>query len=193
MLLRLLENKKALVCVMFVLYLISYQVQDSLILPLERLLDFEITERASMVYLPAGFILLSFYLLRWWFLPLVLIGRTLITMQMYGADWMNALMPSVCVALSYPIWLYLLNRANWDVLGDEDESHLSLTGIMVFQFLVSITNGLFSAVFLRFTQNIEITQSLQYVIHFTVGDTLGAAVVAYLFYWLLRRELNGSR
>ena len=39
-----------------------------------------------MVYLPAGVIFLSFYLLRWWFLPVILIGRTYISLQLGPAE-----------------------------------------------------------------------------------------------------------
>jgi hypothetical protein len=102
-LISILDNRKKLTFALLISVLVAFGVQRHVIFPIESLLNFEITQHASMVYLPAGVIFLSFYLLRWWFLPVVLIGRTFISVQLGGADiWFSALIVSAVVSLLYP-------------------------------------------------------------------------------------------
>jgi len=82
-----------------------------------------------MVYSPAYIIFFSFYLLGWWFLPVILISRTIISLQFTGLEsWFETIILNGCIALLYPLWLYLLNSAKWDALGNNDQSQLTITG-----------------------------------------------------------------
>ena len=174
--------------------LAAFEVQRSVIYPIESLLNFEITQYASMVYLPAGVIFLSFYLLRWWFLPVILIGRTYISLQLGPMDLiLEMVMFNLIVALLYPLWLYLLNNANWDVFGDVDKNQLTITGAMIFALLLSFSTGILSAINHTVSGVVPLDQALQYTLHFIVGDTIGAGVILFLFYQLLKLNLRFKR
>lgn len=191
LLLRILDNRKKLTFTLLISVLVAFEIQQHVIFPIESLLNFEITQHASMVYLPAGVIFLSFYLLRWWFLPVVLIGRTFISVQLGGADiWFSALIFSAVVSLLYPGWLYLLNSAKWDVFGDTDQSQLTVTGAMIFALLISFSTGILSAIQQTIAGVVPLDQALQYTVHFVVGDTLGTGVVIFLFYRLLKWNVS---
>ena len=60
MLLGIIDDKKKLLALLAVLYIFSYLAQLHVVYPIEQMLDFEITKHASIVYLPAGFVFLSF-------------------------------------------------------------------------------------------------------------------------------------
>ena len=185
-LISILDNRKKLTFALLISVLVAFGVQRHVIFPIESLLNFEITQHASMVYLPAGVIFLSFYLLRWWFLPVVLIGRTFISVQLGGADiWFSAV-----VSILYPGWLYLLNSAKWDVFGDTDQSQLTVTGAMIFALLISFSTGILSAIQQTIAGVVPLDQALQYTVHFVVGDTLGTGVVIFLFYRLLKWNVS---
>jgi hypothetical protein len=144
-----------------------------------------------MVYLPAGIIFLSFYLLRWWFLPVILISRMLISLEFSGLEsWVEVIILNGCIALLYPLWLSLLNSANWDVFGDKDQSQLTITGAMIFALLISFSSGILSAIQQTFLGAVPMEQALQYTVHFVVGDTLGTGVVIFLFYKLLQLNIR---
>lgn len=104
MLLRILDNRPKLIVMLIISVLAAFEVQRYVIYPIESLLNFEITQYASMVYLPAGVIFLSFYLLRWWFLPVILIGRTYISLQLGPAELiLDIMIFNLVVALLYPL------------------------------------------------------------------------------------------
>ena len=162
--------------------LAAFEVQRYVIYPVESLLNFEITQYASMAYLPAGVIFLSFYLLRWWFLPVILIGRTYISLQLGPIDLiLEMVMFNLIVALLYPLWLYLLNNANWDVFGDVDKNQLTITGAMIFALLLSFSTGILSAINKTVSGVVPLDQALQYTLHFIVGDTIGTGVILFCF------------
>ena len=194
MLLRILDNRPKLIVMLIIGVLAAFEVQRYVIYPIESLLNFEITQYASMVYLPAGVIFLSFYLLRWWFLPVILIGRTYISLQLGPADLiLEMVMFNLIVALLYPLWLYLLNNANWDVFGDVDKNQLTITGAMIFALLLSFSTGILSAINHTVSGVVPLDQALQYTLHFIVGDTIGAGVILFLFYQLLKLNLRFKR
>ena len=62
--LRILDDRKKLTIWLIISALVIYEIQKQIIFPLESLLNFEVTQHASMVYSPAGIIFFSFYLLR---------------------------------------------------------------------------------------------------------------------------------
>ena len=191
MLLRILDDRKKLTIWLIISALVMYQIQKWIIFPFESLLNFEVTQHASMVYLPAGIIFLSFYLLRWWFLPVILISRMLISLEFSGLEsWVEVIILNGCIALLYPLWLSLLNSANWDVFGDKDQSQLTITGAMIFALLISFSSGILSAIQQTFHGAVPIEQALQYTVHFVVGDTLGTGVVIFLFYKLLQLNIR---
>ena len=95
-----------------------------------------------------------------------------------------------CIALLYPLWLSLLNSANWDVFGDKDQSQLTITGAMIFALLISFSSGILSAIQQTFLGAVPMEQALQYTVHFVVGDTLGTGVVIFLFYKLLQLNIR---
>ena len=190
-LLRILDNRKKLTFTLLISVLVAFEVQRLVIFPLESLLNFEITKHASMVYLPAGVIFLAFYLLRWWFLPVILIGRTWISVQLTGTEILfDALVFSLIISLLYPIWLHLLNSAKWDVFGDTDQSQLTVTGAMIFALLISFSTGILSAVQQTVSGTVPADLALHYTVHFVVGDTLGTGVVIFLFYRLLKWNVS---
>jgi hypothetical protein len=191
LLLRILDDRKKLTIWLIISALVMYQIQKWIIFPFESLLNFEVTQHASMVYLPAGIIFLSFYLLRWWFLPVILISRMLISLEFSGLEsWVEVIILNGCIALLYPLWLSLLNSANWDVFGDKDQSQLTITGAMIFALLISFSSGILSAIQQTFLGAVPMEQALQYTVHFVVGDTLGTGVVIFLFYKLLQLNIR---
>ena len=194
MLLRILDNRPKLIVMLIISVLAAFEVQRYVIYPIESLLNFEITQYASMVYLPAGVIFLSFYLLRWWFLPVILIGRTYISLQLGPVELILEMMIfNLVVALLYPLWLYLLNNANWDVFGDVDKNQLTITGAMIFALLLSFSTGILSAINQTVSGVVPLDQALQYTLHFIIGDTIGAGVVLFLFYQLLKLNLKWGK
>ena len=191
MLLRILDNRPKLIVMLIISVLAAFEVQRYVIYPIESLLNFEITQYASMVYLPAGVIFLSFYLLRWWFLPVILIGRTYISLQLGPAELiLDMIIFNLVVALLYPLWLYLLNNANWDVFGDVDKNQLTITGAMIFALLLSFSTGILSAINQTVSGVVPLDQALQYTLHFIIGDTIGTGVILFLFYQLLKLNLK---
>ena len=191
LLLRILDDRKKLTIWLVISALVMYEIQKRIIFPLESLLNFEVTQHASMVYLPAGIIFLSFYLLRWWFLPVILISRMIISLQFSGLEsWVEVIILNGCIALLYPLWLYLLNSAKWDVFGDKDQSQLTVTGSMIFALLISFSSGILSAIQQTSLGSVPMEQALQYTVHFVVGDTLGTGVVIFLFYKLLQLNIR---
>ena len=191
MLLRILDNRPKLIVMLIISVLAAFEVQRYVIYPIESLLNFEITQYASMVYLPAGVIFLSFYLLRWWFLPVILIGRTYISLQLGPAELiLDMMIFNLVVALLYPLWLYLLNNANWDVFGDVDKNQLTITGAMIFALLLSFSTGILSAINQTVSGVVPLDQALQYTLHFIIGDTIGTGVILFLFYQLLKLNLK---
>ena len=191
MLLRILDNRPKLIVMLIISVLAAFEVQRYVIYPIESLLNFEITQYASMVYLPAGVIFLSFYLLRWWFLPVILIGRTYISLQLGPAELiLDMMIFNLVVALLFPLWLYLLNNANWDVFGDVDKNQLTITGAMIFALLLSFSTGILSAINQTVSGVVPLDQALQYTLHFIIGDTIGAGVILFLFYQLLKLNLK---
>lgn len=191
MLLRILDNRPKLIVMLIISVLAAFEVQRYVIYPIESLLNFEITQYASMVYLPAGVIFLSFYLLRWWFLPVILIGRTYISLQLGPAELiLDMMIFNLVVALLYPLWLYLLNNANWDVFGDVDKNQLTITGAMIFALLLSFSTGILSAINQTMSGVVPLDQALQYTLHFIIGDTIGTGVILFMFYQLLKLNLK---
>jgi len=190
-LLRILDNRPKLIVMLIISVLAAFEIQRYVIYPIESLLNFEITQYASMVYLPAGVIFLSFYLLRWWFLPVILIGRTYISLQLGPAELiLDMMIFNLVVALLYPLWLYLLNNANWDVFGDVDKNQLTITGAMIFALLLSFSTGILSAINQTVSGVVPLDQALQYTLHFIIGDTIGTGVILFLFYQLLKLNLK---
>lgn len=191
MLLRILDNRPKLIVMLIISVLAAFEIQRYVIYPIESLLNFEITQYASMVYLPAGVIFLSFYLLRWWFLPVILIGRTYISLQLGPGELiLDMMIFNLVVALLYPLWLYLLNNANWDVFGDVDKNQLTITGAMIFALLLSFSTGILSAINQTVSGVVPLDQALQYTLHFIIGDTIGTGVILFLFYQLLKLNLK---
>ena len=194
MLFRILNNRPKLILTLIISVLVAFEFQRHVIYPVESLLNFEITQYASMVYLPAGVIFLSFYLLRWWFLPVILIGRTYISLQLGPMDLiLEMVMFNLIVALLYPLWLYLLNNANWDVFGDVDKNQLTITGAMIFALLLSFSTGILSAINKTVSGVVPLDQALQYTLHFIVGDTIGTGIILFLFYQLLKLNRKWRR
>ena len=193
-LLRILDNRPKLIVMLMISVLVAFEVQRHVIYPIESLLNFEITQYASMVYLPAGVIFLSFYLLRWWFLPVILIGRTYISLQLGPVELiLEMIIFNLVVALLYPLWLHLLNAANWDVFGDVDKNQLTITGAMIFALLLSFSTGILSAINQTASGVVAMDQALQYTLHFIIGDTIGTGVILFLFYQLLKLNLKWRR
>lgn len=191
MLLRILDNRPKLIVMLMISVLAAFEVQRYVIYPIESLLNFEITQYASIVYLPAGVIFLSFYLLRWWFLPVILIGRTYISLQLGPVELiLEMIIFNLVVALLYPLWLHLLNAANWDVFGDVDKNQLTITGAMIFALLLSFSTGILSAINQTASGVVAMDQALQYTLHFIIGDTIGTGVILFLFYQLLKLNLK---
>ena len=183
MLLGIIDDKRKLIPALLLVYVLAWELSHHVIIPIEAKLGWEITQHASILFLPAGVIFLSFYLLRWWFIPVVLIGRTFVNFDFYqiGFSWIFIL-ESMFVCLVYPLWLYLLNSANWDVFGDKIQSSLTLIGAMIFQMMVTFTISLSATIQEITFGGLSWNDSTQYIVHFIVGDVLGMGVVIFLFY-----------
>ena len=183
MFLDIIDDKRKLIPALLILYILTWELSHHVIIPIEAKLGWEITQHASILFLPAGVIFLSFYLLRWWFIPVVLIGRTFVNFDFYqiGFSWIFIL-KSMFVCLVYPLWLYLLNSANWDVFGDKIQSSLTLIGAMIFQMMVTFTISLSATIQEITFGGLSWNDSTQYIVHFIVGDVLGTGVVIFLFY-----------
>ena len=183
MLLSIIDDKRKLIPALLILYILSWEFSVKVIFPLEANLGWEISQHASILFLPAGIIFLSFYLLRWWFIPVVLIGRTYASFDNFG-DVLTAsiLIENIFICLVYPLWLHLLNSANWDVFGDRDQNSLTLAGAMIFQSMVTFTISFGSTIQQITFGTISWNESTQYVMHFIIGDVLGTGVVIFLFY-----------
>jgi hypothetical protein len=183
MLLSIIDDKRKLIPALLVLYILSWELSVGVIFPLEANLGWEISQHASILFLPAGIIFLSFYLLRWWFIPIVLIGRTYASFDNFG----DVLTPSILIenifiCLVYPLWLHLLNSANWDVFGDKDQNSLTLTGAMIFQSMITFTISLGATLQSITLGGLSWNESTQYIIHFIIGDVLGTGFVIFFFY-----------
>ena len=183
MLLRIVDDKRKLIPALLLAYVLAWELSHHLIVPIEAKLGWEITQHASILFLPAGVIFLSFYLLRWWFIPIVLIGRTYVSFDNFG-DVLTAsiLIENIFICLVYPLWLHLLNSANWDVFGDKDQSSLTLIGAMIFQMMVTFTISLGATLQSITLGGLSWNDSTQYIVHFIIGDVLGTGVVIFLFY-----------
>ena len=183
MLLSIIDDKRKLIPALLILYILSWELARGFIFPLEANLGWEISQHASILFLPAGVIFLSFYLLRWWFIPIVLIGRTYVSFDNFG-DVLTAsiLIENIFICLVYPLWLHLLNSANWDVFGDKDQSSLTLIGAMIFQMMVTFTISLGATLQSITLGGLSWNDSTQYIVHFIIGDVLGTGVVIFLFY-----------
>ena len=187
MLLSIIDDKRKLIPALLILYILSWELSVRVIFPLEANLGWEVSQHASILFLPAGIIFLSFYLLRWWFIPVVLIGRTYASFDNFG----DVLTPSILIenmfiCLVYPLWLHLLNSANWDVFGDRDQNSLTLTGAMIFQTMVTFTISFGSTIQNIILSGLSWNDSTQYIVHFIIGDVLGTGVVIFLFYKLMQ-------
>ena len=183
MFLDIIDDKRKLIPALLILYILMWEVSLHVIFPVEAKLDWAISEHASILFLPAGVIFLSFYLLRWWFIPVVLIGRTFVNFDFYeiGFSW-TFILESLYVCLIYPLWLHLLNSANWDVFGDKDQNSLTLTGAMIFQTMVTFTVSLGATIQGITMGGLSWNESTQYIVHFIVGDVLGTGIVIFFFY-----------
>ena len=182
MLFRILNNRPKLIFMLIISVLAAFEFQRHVIYPVESLLNFEITQYASMVYLPAGVVFLSFYLLRWWFLPVILIGRTYISLQLGPTDLiLEMVIFNLIVALLYPLWLYLLNNANWDVFGDVDKNQLTITGAMIFALLLSFSTGILSAINQTVSGVVPLDQALQYTCISSLEIRLGPESFFFCF------------
>ena len=183
MFLDIIDDRRKLIPALLILYILMWEFSLHVIFPLEAKLGWAISEHASILFLPAGVIFLSFYLLRWWFIPVVLVGRTFTAFDFYGVgfSW-TFVLESVCVCLIYPLWLQLLNSANWDVFGDRDRTSLTLIGAMIFQTMVTFTMSLIATLQKITIGGLSWHESTQYIVHFIVGDVWGTGVVIFLFY-----------
>ena len=183
MLLSIVDDKRKLIPALLLVYVLAWELSVRVIFPLEANLGWEISQHASMLFLPAGVIFLSFYLLRWWFIPIVIIGRTYASFDNFG----DVLTPSILIenmfiCLVYPLWLHLLNSANWDVFGDRDQNSLTLTGAMIFQTMVTFTISFGSTIQNIILGGLSWNDSTQYIVHFIIGDVLGTGFVIFFFY-----------
>ena len=194
MLLSIIEDKRKLIPALLILYILSWELSVRVIFPLEANLGWEVSQHASILFLPAGIIFLSFYLLRWWFIPIVLIGRTYASFDNFG-DVLTAsiLIENMFICLIYPLWLHLLNSANWDVFGDRDQNSLTLTGAMIFQTMVTFTISFGSTIQNIILSGLSWNDSTQYIVHFLVGDVLGTGVVIFLFYKFMQLAVAMSQ
>ena len=166
-----------------VLYVASFQVQVYLIYPLELKLGWEITHKASIFFIPAGVQLLAFYFLRMWFIPVAIVGRTILYMQFWGGDtFLESLSLSIFVALVYPVLLRVFQNAGWHVFGTEDDPRFTVTGIVIFQTTVTLAVAFFQTAQLILLSRLQDAEAFQYTVHLLIGDVLGAVGVMYLFF-----------
>jgi len=187
MFLSIIDDKRKLIAALLIIYILSWELSKWVIFPLEENLGWEISQYASILFLPAGVIFLSFYLLRWWFIPIVLLGRTYASFDNFG-DVLTAsiLIENIFICMVYPLWLHLLNSANWDVFGDKDQNSLTITGAMIFQSMVTFTMSFGSTIQQITFGTISWNESTQYVMHFIIGDVIGTGIIIFLFYKLMQ-------
>ncbi|MFZ9022011.1 MAG: hypothetical protein ACO2ZA_02845 [Litorivicinaceae bacterium] len=187
MLLSIIDDKRKLIAALLILYILSWELSRRVIFPLEANLGWEISQYASILFLPAGVIFLSFYLLRWWFIPIVLLGRTYASFDNFG-DVLTAsiLIENIFICMVYPLWLHLLNSANWDVFGDKDQNSLTIMGAMIFQSMVTFTISFGSTIQQITFGTISWNESTQYVMHFIIGDVIGTGIIIFVFYQFMR-------
>jgi len=187
MFLSIIDDKRKLIAALLIIYILSWELSKRVIFPLEANLGWEISQYASILFLPAGVIFLSFYLLRWWFIPIVLLGRTYASFDNFG-DVLTAsiLIENIFICMVYPLWLHLLNSANWDVFGDKDQNSLTITGAMIFQSMVTFTMSFGSTIQQITFETISWNESTQYVMHFIIGDVIGTGIIIFLFYKLMQ-------
>ncbi|MDC1076726.1 MAG: hypothetical protein ACO3RQ_00545 [Litorivicinaceae bacterium] len=187
MLLSIIDDKRKLIPALLILYILLWELSGRFIFPLEANLGWEISQHASILFLPAGVIFLSFYLLRWWFIPIVLIGRTYASFDNFGdVITPSILIENIFICLVYPLWLHLLNSANWDVFGDKDHNALTITGAMIFQSMVTFTISFGSTIQQITFGTISWNESTQYVMHFIIGDVIGTGIIIFVFYQFMR-------
>ena len=187
MLLSIIDDKLKLIPALLILYILLWELSGRVIFPLEANLGWEISQHASILFLPAGVIFLSFYLLRWWFIPIVLIGRTYASFDNFGdVITPSILIENIFICLVYPLWLHLLNSANWDVFGDKDHNALTITGAMIFQSMVTFTISFGSTIQQITFGTISWNESTQYVMHFIIGDVIGTGIIIFVFYQFMR-------
>jgi len=187
MLLSIIDDKRKLIPALLILYILLWELSGRVIFPLEANLGWEISQHASILFLPAGVIFLSFYLLRWWFIPIVLIGRTYASFDNFGdVITPSILIENIFICLVYPLWLHLLNSANWDVFGDKDHNALTITGAMIFQSMVTFTISFGSTIQQITFGTISWNESTQYVMHFIIGDVIGTGIIIFVFYQFMR-------
>ena len=187
MLLRIIDDKRKLIPALLILYILLWELSGRVIFPLEANLGWKISQHASILFLPAGVIFLSFYLLRWWFIPIVLIGRTYASFDNFGdVITPSILIENIFICLVYPLWLHLLNSANWDVFGDKDHNALTITGAMIFQSMVTFTISFGSTIQQITFGTISWNESTQYVMHFIIGDVIGTGIIIFVFYQFMR-------
>jgi len=187
MLLSIIGDKRKLIPALLILYILLWELSGRFIFPLEANLGWEISQHASILFLPAGVIFLSFYLLRWWFIPIVLIGRTYASFDNFGdVITPSILIENIFICLVYPLWLHLLNSANWDVFGDKDHNALTITGAMIFQSMVTFTISFGSTIQQITFGTISWNESTQYVMHFIIGDVTGTGIIIFVFYQFMR-------
>jgi hypothetical protein len=187
MLLSIIDDKRKLIPALLILYILLWELSRRVIFPLEANLGWEISQHASILFLPAGVIFLSFYLLRWWFIPIVLIGRTYASFDNFGdVITPSILIENIFICLVYPLWLHLLNSANWDVFGDKDHNALTITGAMIFQSMVTFTISFGSTIQQITFGTISWNESTQYVMHFIIGDVIGTGIIIFVFYQFMR-------
>ena len=172
-------------------YLLSYQVQLFVLFPLESQLGWEVTEKASIFFLPAGVLLLAFYFLRLWFIPVVLIGRTLVYVQFWNEPvFFEAFSQAVFIAVLYPWLLRVFENGGWSVFGSEDNPSFTLTGVVIFQVMATLGASVFVTVQSLLLKQVMPEQAFQYTVHYLVGDVLGSMGVMYLFYLGMTRYLH---
>ena len=177
-------------------YLLAYQVQLFVLFPLESQLGWEVTDKASIFFLPAGVQLLAFYFLRLWFIPVVLIGRTLLYLQYWGETlWLEALVSAIFVAWLYPFLLNTFENAGWFVFGTEAQPTFTVTGIVIFQIMATLATSIVLTMQHLALGQVAGDQAFQYTLHFLVGDVTGAVGVMYIFYLVMTRylQLKASR
>ena len=82
--------------------------------------------------------LLAFYFLRLWFIPVAVIGRTILYMQFWGTDtFLESLSASVFRPIC-PLLLRVFENAGWYVFGTEDDPRFIVIGIVIFQITVTL-------------------------------------------------------
>ena len=166
-----------------ILYVASYQVQVHLIYPIELKMGWEITHKASIFFIPAGVQLLAFYFLRLWFIPVEIVGRTILSMQFWGnSAFFESIVLSTFVAFVYPALLKVFENAEWHVFGTDADPRFTVTGIVIFQITVTLAIAFFQTGQLVLMDRLQDAEAFQYTVHLMIGDVLGAVGVMYLFY-----------